>query len=134
MAGALTKLLRLAAARGPLALLRAAWGATADACRERHFRVVAAPAPDCGWRTAWRKPTRRRFEQSLRRRLGLPPPEFRRRAEFVEGIGERLPDTPVTDFRAARRQARARRRLCANISPGAGRRRRTRPRSPRRRH
>lgn len=95
MAGALTKILRLAAARGLLVLLRAAAGAAADACRERRFRVVAAPVPACGLHTVWRRPTRRRFEQALRRRLGLPQAEFRRRAESAAGIDELPPDVPV---------------------------------------
>lgn len=96
MAGALTRLLRLAAARGPLVLLRAAWGAAADACREQKLRVVAAPLPECGFRDAWRRPTRRRFEQALRKRLGIAQPDFRRRAESAAGLDAQPPGTPVT--------------------------------------
>jgi len=92
MAGALRKLLRLAAAHGPAPLL----GAALDACRERRLRIVASPVPDCGFHTVWRPPTRRRFMQALRRRLGLAQADFRRRAESADGIDERPPDVPVT--------------------------------------
>lgn len=92
MAGALRKLLRLAAAHGPAPLL----GAALDACRERRLRIVASPVPDCGFHTVWRRPTRRRFMQALRRRLGLAQADFRRRAESADGIDERPPDVPVT--------------------------------------
>lgn len=95
MAGALRKLLRLAAAHGPTPLLRAAWGAAADACRERRFRVAVSPTPDCGWRTAWRRATRRRFEQALCKRLGITQPDFRRRAESACGVDELPPNVPV---------------------------------------
>ncbi len=94
MPSAFTKLLRLTAEHGPAPLLRAALGAAADACRERRFRVVASPMPDCGWRTTWRRPTRRRFEQALRKRLGIAQPDFRRRAESADGIDARLPEVP----------------------------------------
>ena len=95
MSGASRKLLRLIAAHGPLPLLRAAWGAANDACRPRRFRITQPAAPGCGWRRTWRKPTRRRFELALRRRLGLAEADFRRRAESTEGIDAMPPDVPV---------------------------------------
>lgn len=96
MPAALKKLFRLAAAHGPATLLRAALDAALDACRERRFRVAASPVPDCGFHTIWRRPTRRRFEQALRKRLGIAQPDFRRRAASADRIDELPPDTPVT--------------------------------------
>lgn len=96
MPSALKKLLRLATAHGPATLLRAALDAALDACRERRFRVAASPVPDCGFHTVWRRPTRRRFEQALRKRLGIAQPDFRRRAESADGIDERPSEAPVT--------------------------------------
>lgn len=96
MPAALKTLFRLAAAHGPATLLRAALDAALDACRERRFRVAVSPAPDCGFHTVWRRPTRRRFEQALRKRLGIAQPDFRRRAASADRIDELPPDAPVT--------------------------------------
>jgi hypothetical protein len=96
MAGTLTKLLRLASARGPLVLVRAAWGAVGDACRTPCLRIAAAPLPECGYRLVWSRPTQRRLELALRKRLGITLPDFRRRAESVAGLDALPPDTPVT--------------------------------------
>jgi hypothetical protein len=96
MPAALKTLLRLAAAHGPATLLRAVLDAALDACRERRFRVAASPVPDCGFHTVWRRPTRRRFEQALRKRLGIAQPDFRRRATSADRIDELPPDAPVT--------------------------------------
>lgn len=95
MPGALSKLLRLAIARGPFVVLRAALGAAADTCRVRRFRVVATPTAHCGWRSTWRLPTRQRFLPALQRRLGLPRPDFRRRAESTEGLDDCPPEVQV---------------------------------------
>lgn len=96
MTGALGKLLRLAAGRGPLPVLRAVLGAATDACREQRLRVAAAPVPACGFRAVWRRPTRRRFERALLRRLGIALPDFRRRAESAAGLEAQPPATPPT--------------------------------------
>lgn len=95
MPNALKKILRLAAARGPVPLLRTALGAAVDACRQRRFHITVSPAPDCGYRATWRRPTQRRFMQALRLRLSLAQSDFRRRAESADGINVRLPEVPV---------------------------------------
>jgi hypothetical protein len=96
MPGVLTKLLRLAAEHGPAPLLRAALGAAIDACREQRFCVDLSPVLACEFRTIWRRPTRRRFEQALRQRLGNTKTDFRRRAESTENIETLPPDTSIT--------------------------------------
>lgn len=95
MPAVLAKLFRLAAVCGPAVLLLAALGAGLDACRQRRFVITDSPAPHCGYRTAWRWPRRRHFEQALWRRLGLAQTDFRRRAESTDGIDELPPDVPA---------------------------------------
>lgn len=96
MAGALRKMLRLAADRGPLAVLRAAWGAAGDTILTMRLRIAAGPSPECGFRPAWSRPTRRRFDLALRRRLGIAGQDFRRRAESASGLDTIPPNAPVT--------------------------------------
>lgn len=91
----LRKLMRLVSAYGLLPVVRAALGACLDSCREQRFFVALAPRPACGFRSVWRRPAWRRFVPALSQRLGIAPPDFRRRAESAVGLDARPPETPI---------------------------------------
>jgi len=93
----LNKLHQLVAARSFVTVLRAVITASIDACRSHRFVINTlmidspSPAQDCGWRTAWRMPTKRRFMNALQRQFGSVE-DFRRRATSIENIEEILGD------------------------------------------
>lgn len=82
---------RLIATHGPLALLHASAGALLDACRQRRLHIDTTTGIRQVWR--WRLPTRTHLGSSLRRRLGLPETDFRRRATCAE-TADNMPDVP----------------------------------------
>ena len=96
MAGILRKVLRLVSVHGPLNVLRAACCAIGDACRTPRLHIVSVPTPEYGYRLAWSRPTRLRFERALRRRLGIAQLDFRRRAESADNLDKQPPDTSTS--------------------------------------
>jgi hypothetical protein len=108
------KLYRLLAALGPLAVASSAFAAACDSCRCQRFTVECLPTGiwQCADRAAWRRPTRQRFAQALRWRLGTAQVDFRRRAESTQGIDAAPPDTPpIATFLLAGKRALANERV-----------------------
>lgn len=84
-------LFRLLASHGPQRMLAAALRATWDSCRQRRLHISTSGAETVRWRTAWRWPSRALLEAGLRRHLGLPQPDFRRRAVTADGLDQLPP-------------------------------------------